>query len=268
MHIAALGSSFAAGPGIPPKIDAAAGRSGANYAHVLASRLGARLTDLSVSGATLKNVLCEPQVTRLQGKEFPPQVAGLSADVDVVTVTAGGNDVGYIGGVVRDALGATFWGRILRVLLARWLSIPEPGLVLEAEDVKERFIEVIDAVRRVSPKCRIFLVEYLTLFGRNTRPGVDVSLDGEQIRHHQDVARMLNEAYRLAAEARPECCSVIPVAELSEGHDVGSVEPWVEGFGFWMLVRGKAPFHPNEKGMRAVVDVLYQELKHHGEVIN
>jgi lysophospholipase L1-like esterase len=261
IHIAALGSSFAAGPGIPPKINLPAGRSGANYAHILAERLGARLTDLSVSGATLKNVSSEPQVTLLHKNEFAPQIEGLPDDVDVVTITAGWNDLGYIGSIMQDTLRATFLGRMLRFILGRVLPNPEPGPALEAEDVKERFVEIIDSIRQVSPGCRILLVEYLTLFGRNTRPGIDTSLDEMQIKHHQDVAHTLQNAYRLAAEARPESCKVIPIADLSQDHDIGSREPWVEGFSFWMLLRRKAPFHPNAKGMRAVADVLYKELK-------
>lgn len=51
-HVAALGSSFAAGPGVAPIVDRRANRSGRNYAHLVAERLGARLTDLTVSGAT------------------------------------------------------------------------------------------------------------------------------------------------------------------------------------------------------------------------
>ena len=40
MHIAALGSSFAAGPSIPPQLNAAARRSGLNYPSLLAKALG------------------------------------------------------------------------------------------------------------------------------------------------------------------------------------------------------------------------------------
>jgi len=38
----ALGSSFASGPGIEPIIDPRCGRSGSNYAHLVAGRLGRR----------------------------------------------------------------------------------------------------------------------------------------------------------------------------------------------------------------------------------
>lgn len=88
-HIAALGSSFAAGPGIDPIIDQAAMRSGRNYPHLLAEQLGARLTDLTVSGATTATILGEPQIT-MDGTQFAPQIYGLPVDAYLVTVTAGG----------------------------------------------------------------------------------------------------------------------------------------------------------------------------------
>jgi hypothetical protein len=44
VHVA-LGSSFASGPGIDPILDARCGRSGSNYAHLVAARLGYELVD-------------------------------------------------------------------------------------------------------------------------------------------------------------------------------------------------------------------------------
>jgi hypothetical protein len=89
--IAAVGSSFAAGPGIEPIVEVAAMRSGKNYAHLLAGRLGARLVDLAVSGATTANIVDTPQ-QMAGGQAFPPQIDGVPADADIVTIMAGGND--------------------------------------------------------------------------------------------------------------------------------------------------------------------------------
>ena len=262
LHIASLGSSFAAGPNIPPRINRPAARSGANYAHLLASALNARLTDLSVSGATLKNVLDEPQTSVLTRTSFPPQVEGLSDDVDIVTITAGGNDLGYVGGIMGDSLRATWIGRVIQ-----WLFFPagkDEGNKLEAEDIKDRFISIIDDIKRRSPKARIYLVEYLTLFGENTRPGIDVLLDEEQIKRHQEVARTLQSAYRVAADARRDICRVVRVGERSWEHGLGSEDPWVEVFGWGVLFRRKAPYHPNANGMRAVAEIILEELKGDG----
>ena len=60
-HVASLGDSFAAGAGIQPMADRGARRSARNYPHLLAERLGARLTDLTVSGATTGTIIDIPQ---------------------------------------------------------------------------------------------------------------------------------------------------------------------------------------------------------------
>ena len=87
MLIAALGSSFAAGPTLEPVAERAAMRSAVNYPHRLARALGADLVDLSVSGATTATILDDAQ-TIAPTVQFPPQIDGLPADADLVTITA------------------------------------------------------------------------------------------------------------------------------------------------------------------------------------
>jgi hypothetical protein len=50
MTYVALGSSFAAGPGIAPVVQKAALRSGRNYPHQVAERLSLRLVDVTCTG--------------------------------------------------------------------------------------------------------------------------------------------------------------------------------------------------------------------------
>lgn len=253
LHMVALGSSFAAGPGIQPQALKAAGRSEKNYAHLLANRLGAQLTDLTVSGATLKTVLSEPQV--LFGNHFEPQLAAIPKNVDIVTITGGGNDLNYIGAIMKATIHSYFIGRIL----SHFMPAPNEE-TLTAEDVAQRFIAIIDKIRETSPNSRIFLVEYLSLFGPHTQPGVDVYFDEAKIEEFKRIASTLQTAYSLAAEARSGC-KVIPAADLSQDHALGSEEPWVEGFSIGMLLVRKAPFHPNARGMEAVADMINEELK-------
>lgn len=241
----ALGSSFAAGPGVPPITDRLAQRSANNYPNILAKKLGAELTDLSVSGATLKNILSVPQ-KYFYVISFEPQIKGIPADADIVTISAGGNDIGYITGIMRDTWGTTFSGRLLTGLLP-------PAENLSNQDVADRFTAVIDKIRKIAPKALIVLVEYPTVFGSD-EPIRDIPLNKERIRHHRSVGDSLEKAYQLAAKARPGV-KLVSVGELSREHGVGSKEPWVSGN------VGTFGFHPNLEGMQAVADVIYQELK-------
>ncbi len=161
-HVAALGSSFAAGPGIEPIADARAMRSARNYAHLVAARFGAELTDLTVSGATTATILDTPQ--RLLWHRFPPQVPQVPADADLVTVTAGGNDVGYLATMVRlgfaGLLRRRFVTRPLAPLLARG-GVTRPSR--EALDAAVAgLVAVVAAARERAPQARVLLVDYLT----------------------------------------------------------------------------------------------------------
>src|SRR5271163_3786364 len=89
----ALGSSMAAGPGIRPHAPGApfgSGRSARNYAHLVAERLNLDLVDVTFSGATTAHVLAERQ------RGAPPQIEALDGSEELVTITIGGNDVGYV----------------------------------------------------------------------------------------------------------------------------------------------------------------------------
>lgn len=104
----ALGSSMAAGPGLWPR--AATSRCSRcvrtrNYPHLVAQRCGLDLIDVTYSGATTANILTRPQ------HGAPPQVTALDGSEQVVTVTIGGNDVGYV------PLSATLPTALLRLLL-------------------------------------------------------------------------------------------------------------------------------------------------------
>ncbi|MEO6794143.1 MAG: GDSL-type esterase/lipase family protein, partial [Mycobacterium sp.] len=89
----ALGSSMAAGPGIRPAVAGApraSGRSARNYPHLVADALNLDLVDVTFSGATSAHLLTERQLGA------PPQVEALDGSETLVTVTIGGNDVGYV----------------------------------------------------------------------------------------------------------------------------------------------------------------------------
>lgn len=251
LKLAALGSSFAAGPSIDPIINTSAMRSGRNYAHQLALEVGADLTDLTVSGATLLNVLNEPQ-TPSQGDIFPPQLEGLPPDTDIVTLTGGGNDLGYSFGMIHDSL-VSYVGP-LRGLVERWIA--HPATDLDLEGLTDRFITLIDAIHSKAPQARIFLVQYLSVFGSSSKPGLDLPLTWEQIGNYRRRAILLDQAYEKAAAARPGIAELVNMADLSEGHEVGTSEPWMTGLSLGILWKGKTPYHPNLAGHTAVAQEL------------
>jgi hypothetical protein len=95
----AMGSSFAAGPFIPHRVPGsprAAGRSTGNYAHLVARRLGLNLVGVTFSGATTHEF-----VTR---SKRPAQIAAVTESTRLVTLTGGGNDVGFAPRILLSSL--------------------------------------------------------------------------------------------------------------------------------------------------------------------
>jgi lysophospholipase L1-like esterase len=253
-HIVALGSSFAAGPGIDPLVDRTAMRSGRNYPHLLAARLGAALTDLTVSGATTGTILDQPQRAR-PGRTFPPQAQGIPADADLVTVTAGGNDLGYAAGMLRAAWAGWLRSRPLTRPLGSALgrAAPPPATEAAVEGAASGLVRVVETARARAPRARVVLVDYLTVLGPDTRTGPAVPLSADEITAFRRVADRLAQAF--ATAARRTGADLLQASALSADHALGSAEPWVTAF---RPSPRHVPFHPCAEGMRAVADALYR----------
>lgn len=250
----AFGSSMAAGPGIGPRADGApwrAGRSARNYPHLVAAQLGLDLVDVTYSGATTANLLREPQ------HGAPPQISALNGSEELVTVTIGGNDVGYVpmlfaAGMPRLARKLPLLGGALRAQLdprAREEALGQVAASLE---------EVGRTVRSRSPGATVLFVDYLTLL---PPPGTSAPpLSDTDVATGRHVAQTLE---RLTAEAAAATgCGLVRAGEASRAHHAWSAEPWTTKFGLLTLFKpgDPAPLHPNAAGMRAVADLVLAQL--------
>ena len=258
--IAALGSSFAAGPGLEPIVDAGAMRSGANYAHLLAKALGADLVDLTVSGATTANILDTPQQT-MTGIDYPPQILGLPDDADLVTITAGGNDLQFIGSMLFAAWRKADPNGWITQLLADTFGEGTPDV--DGDDVSavaEGLVRIVSAVRKHANNSRVILVDYLTVITERTPTGTGEPFTAEELSALLRIQQALAEAYRIAA-ARSGA-DLLAISAKSVGHGIESLRPWV--FGFQPEPEETmASFHPNLDGMQAVSDELVTLLTVH-----
>jgi lysophospholipase L1-like esterase len=254
--VAALGSSFAAGPTLEPVENAAAARSARNYPHLLAEALGCRLVDLTVSGATTSGILDSPQVV-LTGEEFPPQIQGLPEDADLVTVTAGGNDLKLIGSLYKTALDRMDPdGPLRRAFGDRLPATLAPATDDQVDAVAVQLARIVTEVRARAPRARVVLVDYLSVVNLDyTRP--DAALDTATLRVVADLQTALARAHVRAADLAD--ADLLPMSTLSADHALGSPQPWVRGFvPSRESMRGS--FHPNARGMQAVADALLELL--------
>jgi lysophospholipase L1-like esterase len=241
---------MAAGPGIPPRDKRAplrAARSAANYPHLVARRLGLDLVDVTYSGATTAHVLTERQ------NNEPPQVAALDGTEALVTITIGGNDVGYIPLLTAAALPRAV--RSVPVLGSRLRELLDPtARDRELVNVEEALKQVGRAARERAPRARVLFVDYLTLL---PPAGEDASpLSGVEAALGRRIAATLE---RLTSEAAAETgCDLVRASDASREHHAWSADPWTtKPSKFGIPVPGRAfPAHANAAGMRAVADLV------------
>jgi lysophospholipase L1-like esterase len=246
----ALGSSFASGPGIDPILDPGCGRSGNNYAHLVADRLGYDLIDVTCGGAAVDDVLSRSQ-TLMTGGTVPPQLDALVPDADLVTITIGGNDIEYLLTLLRCSYAAD--PDAVPVEARAFFATPvDPAAVDSAlAGLPAKLATLVAAVRERAPGARVVLVDYLTVVPDGSSPALPMSEDHRLF--CADVGRRL--AAVTAEAARATGADLVPASTASAAHHAGSAEPWVTGWEFGDVPAGGiVPYHPNAAGMRAVAD--------------
>jgi lysophospholipase L1-like esterase len=245
---------MAAGPGIRPRAAGAprwSGRSARNYAHLIARRYHHDLVDVTFSGATTEHVLTERQ------HGAPPQIAALDGTERLVTVTIGGNDVGYIPLLMAAALPRSL--RHLPLLGGRISELLDRRARDRALDaVFESLCAVGRALRQRSARARIFFVDYLTVLPPPGVPAAPLSATDADLGRH--VAATLETMTADAATATG--CELIRAGAAGREHHAWSAEPWTTlpaRLGIPVPCR-PAPLHPNAAGMRAVADLIAAQL--------
>jgi hypothetical protein len=149
------------------------------------------------------------------------QISKIPENSDIITITSGGNDLGYVAGFMGVGGGSP--------------SVSETELTA-------RFNNALTKIHSLAPRAKVYLVEYLTLLGPDARPNSNtVPLNSSRIEHQRGIAATLQRATAKAAQGKP-WVEDIPVAEASRDHGIGSSQPWANGK--TVLVDGVA-WHPN-----------------------
>ena len=244
----ALGDSYAAGPLIPNQSLNPLGclRSDHNYAHLSAAAKGLTLTDVSCSGATT-NDMTETQ--NVEPGPNPPQFNGLNASTNVVSVTIGGNDIG-------------FTEIIESCITYNPFSTPckdkyDPGghdqLAERIANTAPKVAAVLQGIHAHSPNARVFVVNYPDILpsGSGCWPTIPLSFGDVPYLHATE--ERLNAM--LATTAAANGATLVDWYTPSIGHDAckGSSTRWVEP-----LIPGElsAPVHPNKAGMAGAAVAL------------
>jgi hypothetical protein len=251
-HYVAMGSSYAAGPGVGRKDSAGGGcaRSLDNYAHQLAAQRGLKLTDASCSGATTDNILTKSQAG------FPPQIESVTADTALVTMTIGGNDVGYIGNLLgkscRDEAAQTGTSRACSF-------ISDASVKQKLAQLPSRLDAVFAAIRQRAPAAIIVVVNYLPVLPETGGcAGIPLTTD--------DSAALVKTYERLVTiekdRAQANGAIFIASAHIGRGHDACSSAPFTASYHPPVTSSWTSPaaYHPTISGMTTLAGAIDRAL--------
>ncbi|MDT9684635.1 SGNH/GDSL hydrolase family protein [Streptomyces sp. TRM76323] len=243
----ALGDSFASAAGVPDQVDSACARSSRNYpALVNASLAPAAHKDVTCGGATTVHM------TSSQNASAPPQFDALNADTDVVTLTIGGNDIGFADIIVRCvSLGLFNPSGSPCKNSYTWTGTDRLAATINATAPK--IAATIDGIRQRAPHARILVTGYPAILpddGTNCPSVVSIAKgDAPWLR---DTHKRLNAM--IAAQSAARGAVYVDTYTKSIGHDVCKPQGtrWMEP----LITNAAAPFHPNAAGERAMADAV------------
>jgi lysophospholipase L1-like esterase len=243
--VAALGDSFTSGEGVEPYLDA-------TRCHRSRAAWPARLTLNGVT-ARARNFACSGARTTALTTSFKgrlPQLRALRqavtrADVDVVTLTMGGNDVEFA---------RTLTACVLEVACERGggpLDRAHRRITVLGDQIGADY----RAVRAAAGGAPVVVVGYPRLFPAGNDDEDCLWLTDAERDGLNSLARRLNATLRDAADLRG--LSYIPQLATLAGHELCTDRPWlfpVDG------ISGQRQAHPTGRGLAAIAAVVTERL--------
>jgi lysophospholipase L1-like esterase len=246
----ALGDSYAAGPLIPlPLSPFGCLKSSNNYGHIAQRTLAyAEYRDATCSGAETEDMT---QAQNVSPGPNPPQFDSLSGDNQLVTVTIGGNDIGF-SSIAEDCVSIIPFGSPCK---DQYTAGGQDEISRRIAETAPKVDAVLQGIRaRTSPTTRILVVNYSAIFphsGSGCYPKMPVARGDVVWLRSKQVELNTMLANRAAANG----AGVVDVYAASVGRDAcaSSTTRWVEPY---IPANAAAPLHPNLRGMRAMANLV------------
>lgn len=238
-YYVALGDSYAAGQGAGPYL-------GKDDCH-RSNNAYAELADALKTVKVTTNAACSGKTTQDVVKE---QLGQLNRKTELVTITAGGNNLGF--GNIVGSCGAVAFGDTTKVTECGVASVYAEAQ-LTSRQLYFDVLSMIQSVHAAAPNARIVVTGYPYLFDP-IDPGRTDSL-GLFIYQATGLADRLNgtiEGAVTAAATRGIDADYVGVTRAFAGHGVLTPEPWIN----LGSPAESDNFHPNAKGYKAYFSAL------------
>lgn len=230
----AMGDSFAAGVGTGlPDLNVPCYRSSEAYAPIIdVERFDTSLDFVACSGATTTSLIAT-------------QLGPLDRQTDFVTVSIGGNDIGF-GSLVAACVG----GPSDAVCQAAVAQADQKIQQVLPGQLDAAYGAIRDRVR----KAEVIVVDYPRFFAQDYAPcGQSTGVTAAEAPILNDMVDQLDAVIRDRAAAAD--FTFVDVRDQFTGHDMCAAQPWLNG----VLVPAADRYHPNANGYRLGFTPLVEE---------
>lgn len=244
----ALGDSYAAlgDNSEPAGGPAGCARSLANYPHELAANpaVGA-FTDSTCGGAQVPDIL-----TAIQYEGAPPQITTLASETDLVTLSIGGNDVGF-GQIVTCIMSGTIGAPVdCRAVMGATVAASLDEVFGEGGTVDD----VYDAIADAAPDTTVVATQYMPLMPADDEDGCALTtvIGQDNLEWAREITADINAAVTAAA-TRNDAVSVLPTSDIDRSGCAPAEERWTSFDGD---SDNTAPMHPTALGQEAMAAAI------------
>ncbi|MBV9208882.1 MAG: SGNH/GDSL hydrolase family protein [Actinobacteria bacterium] len=254
----ALGDSYAAGslvPVSPAGAPAGCLRSSHDYGADAAASAGLRYVDATCTGASTRDMTRSEAV--LAGVN-PPQFAALAADDSVVTLTIGGDDVGFAG-ILKTCAALSLTDLFGRPCQHHYTSGGADRLAAAVRATAPKVAATLRGIHARAPHARVLLVGYpdiLPATGDGCWPEVPFAFG--DLPYLRGVEIGLNRM--LAGVAGAGGATFVDTYTATIGHDACQ-SPAVKDVEGLIPASLAYPFHPNQRGERVMAGRVLAALR-------
>ena len=253
----ALGDSFAAGDLIassPSGAPAGCLRSSHDYGADAAAALGITFIDATCTGATTAD-MNHPQSVLLGTN--PPQLSFLAPDDSVVTLTIGGDDIGFLG-ILETCAALSLTDLFGSPCQRHYTASGTDQLLAAINATAPKVAAVLQQIHVRAPRARVLLVGYpdiLPAAGEGCWPLVPFAFG--DVPYLRGIEIAVNQM--LASAAAANGATFVDTYTATIGHDACasvSVKD-VEGL---VPTSPAYPFHPNQRGQQVMAGQVLAAL--------
>ncbi|MEU5879769.1 SGNH/GDSL hydrolase family protein [Spirillospora sp. NPDC047279] len=206
------------------------------------------------SGATTSDVM--------NGKSGePPQIGRVDQNTSLVTISIGGNDVGF-----SRVLAAC----VIKLPWSRSCSDQGRGIADRMASLRQELPDVIREIRTRAPRARVIVLGYPRAFKESSGTGGDNISVSDQ-RWLNGRARDLNELIRqavteadkrVAATRAPGSVEFVDAYSAFAGHEAGTADPYMNGLAVNLsaLAAESRSFHPTTGGYKALARLFVEQV--------